>query len=58
VEGIKNRSFKRIRKSKRIMKFKKIRIQPLCGEYSFWVPYLFFEEEDCGSFFCMILNWM
>ncbi len=44
------------------MKSKKIRIQPLCGplcgEYVFCVPYLSFEEEDCGSFFCMILNWM
>jgi len=39
------------------MKFKKIKIQPLRGEYFFWVFYLFF-EEDCGSFFCMIIDWM
>jgi hypothetical protein len=51
VEGI------RIRRFRKIMKFKKIRIQPLCGEYPSWVPYLSFEEEDCVSFFYMILNW-
>ncbi len=40
------------------MKFRKIRIQPLCGEYPFQVPYLFFKAEDCVSFLCMILDWM
>jgi len=40
------------------MKSKKIRTQPLCGEFFFCVPYLSFEKEDCGSFFFMILNWM
>jgi len=40
------------------MKSKKIRTQPLYGEYLFCVPYLSFEEKDRGSFFCMILNWM
>jgi len=58
VEGIKNKIFRRIRRFRRVMKFKKIRIQPLCGIYSFWVLYLFFDEEDCGSFLCMILDWM
>jgi hypothetical protein len=48
----------RIRKSRRIRKAKKIKTQPLCGEYPSWVPYLSFEEEDCESLFCMILNWM
>jgi hypothetical protein len=52
VEGIKRRRSRRIRKSK------KIRIQPLCGEYPPWVSYLSFEEEDCASFLCMILDWM
>ncbi len=41
-------------KFRRIRKSRKIRIQPLCGEYPYWVPYLFFEEEDCASFLCMI----
>jgi hypothetical protein len=58
VEGIKNRIFRRIKRFKRVMKILKIRIQPLRGEYIFWVLYLFFEEEDCGSFLCMILYWM
>jgi hypothetical protein len=40
VEGIRNRNVRRIRRSIRIMKSKKIRIQPLCDEYSSWVPYL------------------
>ncbi len=43
---------------RRIRTFKKIRIQPLCGEYLSWVPYLSFEEEYCASFLCMILYWM
>jgi hypothetical protein len=30
----------------------------LCGEYPSWVLYLSFGEEDCGSFLCMILDWM
>jgi hypothetical protein len=41
-----------------IRRFRKIRIQPLCGEYPSWVPYLSFEKEDCASFLCMILDWM
>jgi len=36
----------------------KIRIQPLCNEYIFWVPYLSFAEKDYASFLCMILDWM
>jgi hypothetical protein len=52
VEGI------RMRRSRRIRKSKKRRIQPLCGEYFSWVLYLSFEEEVCESFFCMILDWM
>jgi len=47
-----------IMRFKRIKKFRKIRIQPLCGEYLSWVPYLFFEEEDCAPFLCKILNWI
>ncbi len=39
------------------MKFKMIRIQPLCGEYPSWVPYLSFKEEDYASFLCLILDW-
>jgi hypothetical protein len=50
VEGI------RIRRNRKIRKFRKIRTQPLCCEYSSWVPYLCFEEEDPKSFLCMILN--
>ncbi len=30
-------------------------MEPLCGEYPSWVPCLSFEEEDCGSFFNMII---
>ncbi len=30
----------------------------MCGGQLFLIPYLSFEEEDCGSFLCMILNWM
>jgi hypothetical protein len=45
-----------IRKSSRIRKSRKIKVQPLCGEYPSWVLYLFFKEEDYGSFFCMILD--
>jgi len=52
VEGIMIRRFKKIRKSR------KIRIQPLCGEYPSWVFYLSFEEEDYESFLSMILDWM
>jgi hypothetical protein len=48
----------KIRRSRRIRKTRKIKTQPLCGEYPSWVPYLSFEEEDCESFFCMILHWM
>jgi len=44
MEWIKIRIFKKIRK------FRKIKIQPLCGEYYSWVLYLSFEEEDCASF--------
>jgi hypothetical protein len=40
------------------MKFMKIRIQHLCGEYPYWVPYLSFEEEDCAWFLYMILDYM
>ncbi len=58
MKNIKIRRFKRIRKSRKIKKFRMINIQPLCGEYLSWVHYLFFKEEDCGSFICMILNWM
>jgi hypothetical protein len=46
----------RIRRFRRIMKSRKIRTQPLCGEYISCVPYLSFGEEDCESFFCMIIN--
>jgi len=42
----------------RSRRIRKIRTQPLCGEYPSWVPFLSFEEEDCESFLCMILNWM
>ncbi len=52
VKGIRIKIFKRIKKSKNI------RIQPLCGEYPSWVLYLFLKEEDCGSFLCMIIDWM
>jgi hypothetical protein len=52
VEGI------NIRRFKRIMKYRKIRTQPLCGEYKAWVLYLSFEEEDCGLLFYMILERM
>jgi hypothetical protein len=52
VEGIRIKRFKKIRKSK------KIRTQPLCDEYPSWISYLSFEEEDYGSFLCMILGWM
>ncbi len=52
MEGI------RIGRSKRIRKFRKIKVQPLCGEYPSWVLYLSFGEEDCRSFLCMILDWM
>jgi hypothetical protein len=48
----------RIERFRRIRKSKKIRTQPLCGEYPSWISYLSFEEEDCGSFLCMILGWM
>ncbi len=40
------------------MKYRKIRTQPLCGEYKAWVLYLSFEEEDCGLLFYIILDWM
>jgi hypothetical protein len=46
----------RIRRYRRICKSRKIRIQTLCGEYPSWVPYLYFDEEDCGAFLCMILD--
>jgi hypothetical protein len=52
MEGI------RIRRSKRIIKFRKIRSQPLCDEYPSWVPYLSFKDKNCASFLCMILDWM
>jgi hypothetical protein len=52
VEKIRIRIFRKIRKTR------KIKTQPLCGEYPSWVPYLSFEEEDYESFFCMILHWM
>ncbi len=58
MEGIRIRRFKRLKRSKRIKKSMKIKTQPLCGEYASWVFYLSFKEEDCGSFFCMILVWM
>jgi hypothetical protein len=50
----------KIRRSRRIIKFKKIKIQPLCVEYFSWVPCLSFKEEDCASFLCMIpdLMWL
>jgi hypothetical protein len=41
----------------RIRKSRKIKVQPLCGEYPSWVLYLSFEKEDYGSFLCMILDW-
>jgi hypothetical protein len=30
----------------------------LCGEYPFWVPCSSFEDNDYGSFLCMILDGM
>jgi hypothetical protein len=45
-------------RSRRIKKSRKIRHHPLCGEYPYWVPYLSFEEEDYGSFLCIMLDWM
>jgi hypothetical protein len=52
VEGI------RIRRFRRIMKSRKINIQPLYGEYPSWVSYLSFDEEDCAYHsFYMILYW-
>jgi hypothetical protein len=50
VKGIRINGFRRIKK------YKKIKTQPLCGDYLSWVPYLSFEEEDCASFLCMILD--
>jgi hypothetical protein len=52
VEGIKIRRFGRIKK------FKRIGIQPLCGEYPSWVPHLSFKEKDFVTFLCMIQYWM
>jgi hypothetical protein len=46
MEGIKIKIFRKIKRSRRIKNCRKIRTQPLCGEYPSWVPYLFFEEED------------
>jgi hypothetical protein len=46
MEGIKIRIFRKIKRSRRIKNCRKIRTQPLCGEYPYWVPYLSFEEED------------
>ncbi len=46
---------KEIEKDKEIYE---IKTQHLCGEYPSWVLYLSFKEEDCGSFFCIILIWM
>jgi hypothetical protein len=43
VEGIKIWIFKKV------MKSKMIKIQPLCDEYPFLIPYLSFEEEDCDD---------
>jgi len=57
VEGIRMRRFRKIKRSKRIMKSMKIKIQPLCGEYVSWVLYLSFKEEYCGLFFCIVLVW-
>jgi hypothetical protein len=48
----------RIKRYRRIRKYKKIRIQPYCGKFIFQVPYLLFEEEDFASFLCMNLDWM
>jgi hypothetical protein len=47
-----------VRRSRRLQKSKKIKTQPLCGEYPSWFPYLSFEEEDCGSFLYMIIDWL
>jgi hypothetical protein len=57
-KGLGYGDLKRWKDLKRFLKFKKIKTQPLCGEYLFWVPYLSFEEEDYESFLCMILNCM
>jgi hypothetical protein len=40
VEGI------RIRRSRRIMKSRRMRTPHLCDEYPFWVPYIFFEVGE------------
>jgi hypothetical protein len=48
----------KIRRFGRIKNFKRIRIQPLCGEYPYWVLYLSFKEKDFVTFLCMILYWM
>jgi hypothetical protein len=40
VEGI------RIRRFKRIKKYRRIRIQPLCGEHHSWVPYSFVGRSE------------
>jgi hypothetical protein len=36
-------------RSRGIRKSRKIWTQPLCGQYTFWVSYLSFEENDYGS---------
>jgi len=40
VEGIRIRRFKKIRK------YRRIRTQPLCGAYHSWVPYLFIGKSE------------
>jgi hypothetical protein len=35
-----------IRRSRRIKKFRRIKIPPLCGEYPSWVSYISFEGRE------------
>jgi len=32
-----------------IRKFRRIRTPPLCGEYPYWVPYIFLEGGEGGD---------
>jgi hypothetical protein len=36
----------RIRRSRKIKKFRRIKTPPLCGEYPSWVPYISFEGRE------------
>ncbi len=53
MQGIK------IRRSKRIRKFRRIRTSPLCGEYPSWVPYIitpFIIMPLVTTFFVTLMN--